>query len=158
MQVPASLAGFPKLIYKYIQSLQVRSKQCHVWCHSYGHHTMRGVIGTVVVPHVVLWALSLCCVLCRGHYHCTTFCLQVLSLHGHGGCRRATFCVVGAVVAWPQWVLCCGHICCMAAVGVVMPHFVLWALSLHGHGGRRVVAAFVVQPWWVSSHHVVSQS
>jgi hypothetical protein len=32
----------------------------------------------------------------------------------------AAFCVVGAVVVWPQWASCCGHVCCVAVVGVVM--------------------------------------
>ncbi len=66
MPAPASPAGFPKLIYKHIQSLQVQSMLCHIWCHSCGHHAAYGVRGTVVTPHVVS---------------------QVLLLHGCGRCH-----------------------------------------------------------------------
>ena len=91
-------------------------------------------MGTIVMPHVMLQVLSLCHVLCRRHYH------------------HAAFCVVGAVIAWLWWASCCGHVCCVAMVGVIMLccvtvrvvtwlqwvslcHVVLQLGLLHGHGG-----------------------
>ncbi len=136
-------------------------------------------MGTVVMPHVMSWALSSRHILYHGHYHC------------------AAFCVTGVVVAWPRWASCCGHVCCVATVGVITPccvtvgvvawswalsshhvlycghyHctafcvagtiitlcFVLRALLMHGHGGHRVVVVFVVWPRWVLSRCVVSWS
>ena len=146
MQVPASLAGFPKLIYKYKQSLQVQSKLCHVLCH--GCCRCMAMVGTMLQLHL----------LC-GHGVCrrTTFCVtgtvivwpRWASCCGCICCVAAVYVVVphfvlhGAVVAWPWWVSCCGHVCCMAAVCVIMPHIVLRVLSLHSCGGRHVAVAFV---------------
>jgi hypothetical protein len=129
MQVPASLAGFPKLIYKYKQSLQVQSKQHHILCCGRCH--CMASVGAV---------------------------LRSRLLRGHGVCHRTAFCVAGTVVAWPWWASCCGRVCCMAAVCVVMPHFVLRALSLHGRGGRHVEVTFVASPRCVSSRRVMSRS
>jgi hypothetical protein len=98
---------------------------------------------------------------CRGHGRCVAAVGAVLRsrlLRGRGVCRRATFCVAGAVVAWPRWASCCGRVCCMAAVCVVTPHFVLRALSLRGHGGHRVAVTFVASPRCVLPRRVVSRS
>src|SRR6266853_945189 len=95
MPAPTSLAGFPKLIYKHIQSLQVRSIQCHIWCHVHGHHTTHGVTGAVVAPCMVLWAL--------------------LSFHIGVAITIIALCVV----LWsPSLLLCCGG----DVVAVVAPH------------------------------------
>ncbi len=96
-----------KLIYKYIQSLQVQSKQRCVWCCGCGHRATHDVMGTVVMPHIMSHVLLSCCVLCCRHYH------------------HATFCVAGAVIVWLWWALCCGHVCCMAAVGVIVLYCVV---------------------------------
>jgi hypothetical protein len=129
MQVPASLAGFPKLIYRYKQSLQVQSKQRHVLCHG-----------------------CCCCMAAVGAVS------QSRLLRGHSVCHRATFCVAGAVVAWPRWASYCGHVCWMAAVCVVTLHFVLRVLSLRGHSGHHVVVVFVASPRCVLSHCMMSRS
>jgi hypothetical protein len=126
MQVPASLAGFSKLIYRYKQSLQVQSKQRRILC--CGRCCCVAVVGAVLRSHL---------------------------LRGRGVCRRATFCVAGAVVAWPWWASCCSHVCYMATVCVITLHFVLWALSLRGRGGRHVAVVFVASPWCVLSRRVV---
>ena len=84
------------------------------------------------MPHILLWALSLCHILCCGHCHCMAtvgVMLPSYLLYGHSGC-------------------CCtvlrhGQGCCMAAVGVIT----LCCIAV----------GVVVWPQWVSSHHVVSQ-
>jgi hypothetical protein len=48
-------------------------------------------------------------------------------------------------------ILCRGHCCCVATVGVIVPHFVSWALSLRGRGGCHVA-----WPRWVLLLHFVS--
>jgi hypothetical protein len=86
-----------------------------------------GVIGTVVMPHVMSRVLSLCGhVLCHGCCRYVAMVGIVLRSHllrGCGGCHHAVFCVIGAVIAWPWWVL--HHI---ATVGVIMLCFVSWVL------------------------------
>ncbi len=32
---------------------------CHIWCCGHCHYTTFSVAGTIVVPHLVLWSLSL---------------------------------------------------------------------------------------------------
>ena len=101
---------------------------CLLRGHGGCHHAMlchgRGccmVVGTVITPCFVLWALSLHRVLCCGHYHHTVFC------------------VAGTVDAWPRWASCCGCVCCVATVGVValccvvvgVVAWLWWVLSHH---------------------------
>ena len=76
-------------------------------------------------------------------------------LRGCGVCRRTAFCVAGAVIAWPRWAPCCGHVYCVAMVCVVVLHFVSQALSLHGHGGCCIAVAFIAWPQCVSSRHIL---
>jgi len=63
MQAFASLAGFPKLLYNHIQSLQVQSMQHHIWCHGYshGHPAVFSVVVATIGLHMVSQVLSLGC-------------------------------------------------------------------------------------------------
>src|SRR5216683_705629 len=147
MPAPTSLAGFPKLIYKHIQSLQVRSIQCHIWCHVHGHHTTHGVTGAVVAPCMVLWALLsfhigvaitiialcvvlwspslfLCCMWYRSRGCCTIWVLQVPSLRHVWccGCGHCATCGVGVrVVALHVGCHCCLCATCGVTVMVIVP-------------------------------------
>src|SRR6266853_62634 len=135
MPAPTSLAGFPKLIYKHIQSLQVRSIQCHIWCHVHGHHTTHGVTGAVVAPCMVLWALlsfhigvaitiiALCVVLWS-----PSLFLCCMWSRSRGCC---TICGVVAVVIVPCVLSGSGSLHCMwVAISVFAPHVVLQSWSL----------------------------
>ncbi len=73
----------------------------------------------------------------------------------HGCCHHTAFCVTGAVIVWLWWALCCGHICCMAVVGIIVlccvaVGVVAWSQWVSSHH-------VVLGSQWVS-HHVVSQS
>jgi len=135
MQASASPAGFPKLIYKHIQSLQVQSMWHCVWCHGRSHRTMHGVTDTVVAPRIVSKALlSHHTWYCR-HYYCVAMVgimLQLHLLYGHGG-----YCCA---------MLCYGHDGCVTPQGVAVAVVVL-------HGGVIVTG---IAPCVVSqaSHHV----
>jgi hypothetical protein len=61
MQAFVSLAGFPKLLYKHIQSLQVQSMQHHIWCHghSHGHPAVFSVAVATIRLYMVSQVLSL---------------------------------------------------------------------------------------------------
>ena len=106
----------------------------------------------------MLWSCLLCghsgcchAALSCGHCHCVAT-VGVMS-HCCGGHRCAAFCVAGAIVAWPWWVLCC-----MAMVGVIVLCFVLQVLLLRGRSGHCIVVAFVAWLQWVSLCCVALQS
>ena len=75
-------------------------------CRSGCHHTAFCVTGAIIAwPR---WA------------SCHVAMVSVVS-RCRGGYCRAVFCVAGTVVAWPWWASCCGRVCCVAAVGVIVP-------------------------------------
>jgi hypothetical protein len=79
----------------------------HIWCRA-----AFGVVGTVIMPHLMLQLLSSCSAWSHVHCHCAVFVLQFLSSRhvwccGH--CHHATFSVAVAVVTphvvlWSRWV------------------------------------------------------
>ena len=143
MPAPASLAGFPKQIYKHIQSLQVQSMQCCIWCCGCGYYAVHGVAGAVVAP--------IFCVVGAVVAAAVGIMLWLCLLRGHSGCCRT--------------VLCHGCGCCVVVVGVVAPCCVVVVMGVTPcgvavvvvvlHGGVVVV---VVALRMVSLHCMVPHS
>jgi hypothetical protein len=89
--------------------------QHHGWCCSCHRCAVRGATGTVVMPCVVLWALSLCCTRCRRCCCC--------AVHGATGAVVTPRVVLWVLSSHHAW--CCGHCChtaCGATGAVVVPH------------------------------------
>ena len=148
MQVPASLAGSSKLIYKYKQSLQVQSKQRRVLSWALllrGRGGRRVAVAFIAWPWCVSSHRILCCGCCR----CVATVGVVLRsrlLRHRGVCRRVASCrgrgccvgVVGVVLrshllrghgVCRRAVLCRGCGCCVIAVGVFLPYCVAVAMG-----------------------------